>query len=79
MYLTPGKAIDEEEQFRALTAYLTGLVVDTGELDLTVGRVPGGEQEASKPVAESEGDVIDMTSKSGYGRSESELQAFAGK
>lgn len=39
----------------------------------------GREQEAPKPAAETEGDVVDMTLKSGDGRSESEPQAFAGK
>ena len=76
-YLTSGKEIDEEERLRAFTEYMADLVVDTGELDLTIGRVPGGEQEVPKPAAESEGDVADMALKSGDGRSESELQAFA--
>ena len=76
-YLTLGKEIDEEERLHALTAYMADLVVDTGELDLTIGRVPGREQEAPKPAAESEGDVVDMALKNGDGRSESELQAFA--
>ena len=78
-YLTLGKEIDEEERLRALTAYMADLVVDTGELDLTIGRVPGREQEASKPAAESEGDVFDMTLRSDDGRSESELQALAAR
>jgi len=79
IYLTSGKEIDEEERLRALTAYMADVVVDTGELDLTIGRVPDREQKAPKPAAESEGDVVDMTLKSDDGRSESELQAFVGE
>jgi hypothetical protein len=79
IYLTSGKAIDEEERLRALTAYMADLVVDTGELDLTVGRVPGREQEAPKPAAESESDVVDMALMSGNGGSDSGGQASAAK
>jgi len=79
IYLTSGKAIDEEERLRALTAYMADLVVDTGELDLIVGRVPGREQEAPKPTAEGEGEVVDIALKSGDGGSESGPPVLAGK
>jgi hypothetical protein len=75
--LTSGEPIDEETRLRTLTAYMADLVVDTGELDLTGGRVPGSAQEAPKPVVESEGDVINIKLKSDDSRPESELQALA--
>jgi len=56
---------------------MADLVVDTGELDLTIGRIPGGAQEVPGSAAESEGDVIDVTLKSSDGRSESEPKALA--
>lgn len=77
-YLTSGKPINEEERLRALTVYLADFVVDTGELDLTVGRIPGGVQKAPEPAAESDGDVIDMALKSSSGKLESEPKALTG-
>jgi hypothetical protein len=74
IYLTSGKPIDEEERLRALMAYIADLVADTGELDLTVGRVPSKEQETQKPATASEGDMVDVTMRTGDNGSESELQ-----
>ena len=77
IYLTSGKPIDEEERLRALMAYMADLVVDTGELDLTIGRIPGGAQEVPALAAESEGGVTDVTLRSSGGRPESEPKALA--
>lgn len=41
LYLQPGRPIDAEARLRAVTAYMADLLVDTGELDLTLGRTPG--------------------------------------
>jgi len=40
-YFQPGKPIDAETRLRAVAAYLADYVIDTGELDLTLGRMPG--------------------------------------
>lgn len=78
IYLTSGKPIDEEERLRALTAYLADFIVDTGELDLTVGRIPGRVQDAPEPATESERDVVDVTLKSSDGKSKSEPKDLIG-
>lgn len=39
-YLQPGRPIDAEARLRAISAYMADLLVDTGELDLTLGRTP---------------------------------------
>src|ERR1700683_4585089 len=41
LYLQPGKPVDPEARLRAVNAYMADLLVDTGELDLTLGRTPG--------------------------------------
>jgi len=42
-YLKPGKPVDAETRLRAVNAYVADLLVDTGELDLTLGRTPESE------------------------------------
>jgi hypothetical protein len=39
-YLQPGRPVDAEARLRAVSAYMADLLVDTGELDLTLGRTP---------------------------------------
>lgn len=39
-YLRPGRPIDAEARLRAISAYMADLLVDTGELNLTLGRTP---------------------------------------
>lgn len=78
IYLTPGKPIDKEERLRALTAYMADFIVDTGELDLTVGRVPGGVHDAPEPATEIERDIVDVTLKSSDGKSKSEPKDLTG-
>jgi len=41
-YLGESQAIDEEIRQKALAAFLADFVVDTGELDLQLGRIPQG-------------------------------------
>ncbi|TFK35474.1 hypothetical protein BDQ12DRAFT_668562 [Crucibulum laeve] len=41
-YLIPGRPIDPELRSQALTAYLADYFVDSGELDLTLGRIAKG-------------------------------------
>lgn len=43
-YLATSEEIDEDARMRALSAFLADFVVDTGELDLTIGRKPGRGQ-----------------------------------
>ena len=40
LYLQPGRPVDAEARLRAVSAYMADLMVDTGELDLTLGRMP---------------------------------------
>lgn len=40
LYLQSGRPIDDEARLRAVTAYMADFLVDTGELDLTLGRTP---------------------------------------
>ena len=39
-YLQPDRPIDAEARLRAVSAYMADLLVDAGELDLTLGRTP---------------------------------------
>ena len=39
-YLQPDRPIDAEARLRAVIAYMADLLVDTGKLDLTLGRTP---------------------------------------
>jgi hypothetical protein len=48
-YLVTGKPIDEDARLRALNIFLADFVIDTGELKLDVGRIPGeGEDEKNE-------------------------------
>lgn len=40
-YLPLNKKIDDDARLRAVTAYIADYLVDTGELDLTLRRMPG--------------------------------------
>jgi hypothetical protein len=39
-YLQSGVPVDKEARMRAVNAYIADVLVDTGELDLTIGRTP---------------------------------------
>ena len=54
-YLQPGRPIDAEARLRAVSAFMADLLVDTGELDLTLGRIPNeGEEGGDKCDSEVE-------------------------
>lgn len=44
-YLVAGKPIDEDTRLHALNTFLADFVIDTGELKLDVGRIPGGGED----------------------------------
>ena len=50
LYLQPGRPVDAEARLRAVSAYMADLLVDTGELNLTVGRTPaeGGKSDQKR-------------------------------
>ncbi|TFK35276.1 hypothetical protein BDQ12DRAFT_760249 [Crucibulum laeve] len=43
-YLIPEQSIDQETRLRALTAFMADYMVDTGDLDLTLGRIAKGTE-----------------------------------
>jgi hypothetical protein len=58
LYLQPDKPVDTEARLHAVTAYMADFLVDTGELDLTLGCMPWPSGDKQLPSGE-EGHLLD--------------------